>query len=844
MNPFHAARTILLSALVVLTITGATTENQTNYYRLKSFGSPNPGTCPHTALLLGSDGLLYGTTQSGGAANQGTVFRLGPDGTDYLVLHDFSADHDGKNPDGALVQGRDGSLFGTTVYGGSNRCGTVFTMGPNGDGYAILHDFSRTRPDGQYPYGRLVLDTNDSIYGTTSLRTYFTTNGSRLILNTAPGAVYRLNRDGSGFSFLHSFAANGSEGRNPSGLILGAEGALYGTTQTVSTNTIGRLAYKNSSVGAVFRLNLDGTGFAVWTNIPSSGIHAHLNALCSDPKGLLLGTTSHRTNAESIFSIQPNGSNYKVLHTFLKDGIDGRTPDTQLLLGLDGAFYGTTVVGGTNGAGTIFRLSVDGSSYTILYHFKTNQIDGHWPEDSLVQNREGTLFGTTLRGGLSDEGTVYAINPDGSDYRQLHQFNGFAAEGQLPNGGLTPATNGALYGATQVGGRANGGILFKIDGDGRNYAVLHHFGSANDGLWPGGQLLLGQDAAWYGTTYQGGRSNFGSLFKVQGDGHGYILLHSFSGVSDGEIPNGALAQDAFGMLYGTTAAGGSNDVGTVFALNPDGSGYSILHSYSNALAGDTAYFHGAGNLTFASTSVLYGNGYENVDGNNSGGWLFLIGTNGSGYAKVHSFGIMPGDGRSPSGRLALSGAAWFGTTEFGGDMDAGTIYSMPILAPTLTTQPQSQTMLYGTSASLTVEAAGSPADCQWYFNGTVLADATGPELVLTPAIRAHAGVYRLAVSNAAGIAVSSNAVLTVQVPVKLSGPQTAADGGMEILAAYSDGWPIVETDIPRFQVQSSTNLTDWLTLNGPSVIADGELVFVDREPMTLHRRFYRVLELP
>lgn len=899
---------------------------QTNYQRLKSFGLPDPGTQPHAALLLGRDGALYGTTQMGGLANQGTVFRLNRDGDGYVVLHSFTTNYDGKNPVGALIQGQDGALYGSSVYGGSNGCGTIFTVGTDGSGYAVLHHFSKTNIDGQYPYGRLIQVSNGVLYGTTSL-----------ITNAGAGTVYKLNPNGSGFNLIHTFAGSGVEGRNPRGLILGQDGLLYGWSQS------------NATVGAVFRINTNGSSFAFWPVIPASGGPAHMNALTQGTNGILYGTSCYNTTAETVFSITTNGSGYTVLHTFLNNGVDGRNPDTQLLLGMDGAFYGTTVTGGTNGVGTIFRIGSDGGSYSILYHFKTNDVDGRWPEDSLIQGGDGILYGTTLRGGFSGDGTVYAIDPDGTGYRQLLQFNSSASEGQMVSGSLAADSNGFLYGVTHRGGNGGYGTLFKIGSDGSNYSIVRHFGGSGDGQWPSGQLLRGLDAAWYGTTYTGGSNNFGTIFKINGGGSGYRIIHHFAGTNEGDVPYDALVQDAAGLLYGTTAAGGTNSVGTVFKLdtngnffavlhtfltngvdgatpsgglslgsdgalyglteaggtnkagsafklntdgngytslhqfqtngvdgtvpggslmagpggvlygttqfggtqgagtlfklNPNGSVYSIVQSFSSAFTNSLTARRGLGDLVLSGSNTLYGTIYEGGSNGAFGGLLFQIATNGSGFNPVHGFGNIAGDGSRPSGRLLLTGGSWYGTTEFGGDHGGGTIYSL-VGAPGITTQPTNQTVLAGNNVFFNVAGNGSPAIYQWYFNGTPLTNTTSLNLLLATVARTNAGIYFLVISNGAGTAVSSNALLTVRVPMELFSPQFLADGSLQLASVYADGWPLTFADLPRFNVQASSNLVDWANLNNALTVSNGMLVFNSNPTNNQPKHFFRVLEFP
>ena len=363
-----------------------------------------------------------------------------------------------------MLQGPDGALYGSTVCGGSNQVGTVFRLTTNGSDYAVLHHFNPVGYDGAFPYGRLVQASNGLLYGTTASFSRYTNGGA--LVSYRPEIIYRLNPNGNEFSIVHQFATNGSEGRNPHGLILGQNGMLYGLNGT------------NGTTNGLFCVNLDGSGFRAWGAPPYSGSRAHMNTLQQGTNGLFCGANSYNTSStktEVLFAIGTNAASYTVWHTFATNGIDGRDPDTQLLRGLNNAFYGVTATGGTNGAGTVFTIQGDGSGYTTLYHFKTNNTDGRGPIDSLAQGTDGTLYGVTQRGGASDDGTVYALQPDGTSYRQLLQFNSYAAEGQMPAGAPTPDGAGALFGATYRGGTGNQGTLFKIDTTGTNYSVAAPF---------------------------------------------------------------------------------------------------------------------------------------------------------------------------------------------------------------------------------------------------------------------------------------------------------------------------------------------------------------------------------
>src|SRR5439155_1543057 len=182
----------------------------------------------------GSDQALYGTTLEGGLQHVGTVFTLNKDGSGYKVLVSFSTNNlDGQNPSGGLVEASDGALYGVTRGGGTAACGIVFKLNNDGSGYNVLYNF-QTLGDGAYPRDALVEGSDGALYGTTPV-----------VGNRDAGTVFMLNKDGSGYNVLYSFAATGSDGRGPAaGLVKATDGAFYGTT----------FSGGNMNLGTVFRL--------------------------------------------------------------------------------------------------------------------------------------------------------------------------------------------------------------------------------------------------------------------------------------------------------------------------------------------------------------------------------------------------------------------------------------------------------------------------------------------------------------------------------------------------------------------------------------------------------------
>src|SRR5207253_1901456 len=188
---------------------------------------------------------------------------------------------------------------------------------------------------------------------------------------------------------------------------------------------------------------------------------------------------------------------------------DGKNPVAGLVQGRDGAMYGTTHLGGASGYGTGFKQSTDMASWIVLHSFGVSDLDGKNPRGGLVQGIDGALYGTTEDGGSNGQGTVFKLNPDGTGYSVLHSFTASGDDGRSPSAGLVQGRDGALYGTAYEGGFSSNlyrfGTIFKLNADGTGYSVLHSFsGGPGDGQNPTVPLVQGSDGALYGTTTYGG----------------------------------------------------------------------------------------------------------------------------------------------------------------------------------------------------------------------------------------------------------------------------------------------------------------------------------------------------
>jgi uncharacterized repeat protein (TIGR03803 family) len=321
---------------------------------LHSFGAGSTnGVGPAYTLVQGTDGDFYGTTWAGGAHGGGTVFRISPSGS-YTNLYSFgSADLGGQHPAAGLVQGSDGDFYGTT-WGADycSSCGNIFRISPSGS-YTNLHSFTGTANDGGTPFAALVQGSDGNFYGTTERGGAY-----------GPGVVFRISPTGS-YTNVYSHGSDPHDGILIGALVQGGDGNFYGTT-------------RNGGIG--------------WGN---------------------------------VFRVSPSGS-YTNLHSFA-GGVyygndEGHDPYGGLVKGPDGNFYGTTSLGGANlnGAGTVFRVSPSGS-YATLYSFTNAPPDGEEPEAGLVLGSDGNFYGTTYQGGTNSAGTVFRISPSGQ-YTKLYDL--------------------------------------------------------------------------------------------------------------------------------------------------------------------------------------------------------------------------------------------------------------------------------------------------------------------------------------------------------------------------------------------------------------------------------------
>jgi uncharacterized repeat protein (TIGR03803 family) len=265
-----------------------------------------------------------------------------------------------------------------------------------------------------------------------------------------------------------------------------------------------------------------------------------------------------------------------VLYNF-SGGADGAQPFSALVRDTAGNLYGTTTMGGSANAGVVFRVDPAGTE-TVLHNF-VGGTDGTTPTGGLLEDKAGNFYGTTSQGGTSNAGVLFKIAAKGK-YSVLHTFTGATNDGKYPTyTSLLKDSVGNLYGVTEEGGSANGGILYKFSKTG-TLTILHSFtGGATDGCNVLGTPFMDQNGNFYGTTSSCGTSSLGTVWKVSASGNESVL-HSFAGgTADGEYPLAGVIVDANGNVYGNTETGGSSNLGTVYKISPGGT-FRLVHSFA------------------------------------------------------------------------------------------------------------------------------------------------------------------------------------------------------------------------------------------------------------------------
>jgi uncharacterized repeat protein (TIGR03803 family) len=353
------------------------------------------------------------------------------------------------------------------------------------------------------------------------------------------------------------------------------------------------------------------------------------------------GTSSNGT----VFAISTNGTGFTTLHDFT-NGSGGSSPGPGLVLS-GNMLYGTAFNGGSTGAGMVFAVGANGAGFTNLHSFAGSASGGAYG----FALSGASLFGTLMVGGSTSNGAVFAISTNGAGFTTLHNFSAPApnSSGFYTNGdGANPAAGVVLSGTTLYGtaesfGSWSNGTVFAVTTNGSAFATLHIFGALtntntsglytnSDGAQPMAGLTLSGNTL-YGTTFQGGSSGSGTIFAVNTDGTHFKTLYSFSGGTDGSSPAAGVILSG-STLYGTASSGGSLGSGTAFGLNTDGTGFTVMHSFTGGYDGGNPL-----GLLVVSGNTLYGT--TQLGGSSTNGTVFALGCFSLQFTVSPTIGVTP-----------------------------------------------------------------------------------------------------------------------------------------------------------------------------------------------------------
>ena len=374
-----------------------------------------------------------------------------------------------------------------------------------------------------------------------------------------------------------------------------------------------------------------------------------------------------------------SGPGYRVLHAF-GSGTSPQAPMAGVIEGSDGMLYGVTQQGLHKNFGAVYSLDPASGRLSVLASFGANGTEQK-PSETLVSDAAGNLYGTTQEGGQGGLGTVFEVDARTHVETVLHAFTGGAKDGATPSSPLLIDAHGNLLGTTSSGGPDNGGTLFEISPQ-HNETILYAFGpeGAGDPRWPIGALALDSTGKLYGSTGYGGSANLGAVYVFTpgaGTAPGTVkVLHNFAGGADGAEPWGGVVFDAaHTTLYGTTTAGGTADQGTVFACPLDGSGARVLYAFKASGSGDGVF--PVGSLAIDSAGMLYGT--TRAGGVDDMGTVYSVDPSSGAESVLHRFaGPATGDGEYPTEGVMLDAAGELvGTTRIGGKYDTGTVFALP-----------------------------------------------------------------------------------------------------------------------------------------------------------------------
>jgi uncharacterized repeat protein (TIGR03803 family) len=388
----------------------------------------------------------------------------------------------------------------------------------------------------------------------------------------------------------------------------------------------------------------------------------------------------------AISALPATAGGYKPFYNFA--GADGQKPTGELVADSQGRLYGTTMTGGAHDGGVVFRLTRSGQKWTqeVLFSFPAGQN----PRGGVTIGASGELYGVSTLGGTFGNGSVWRLDLNGSTWSQttLHSFDTVAGDGFWPTAGLVIGKDGTLYGTTTGQQPQDGsvpgpneiyGTVFRVSPTGDGFAVLHVFGATNDGQTPGhGRLIVDRKGVLTGTTALGGKSSEGTVWQLSPPKKGQTawseaVLRSFAGTgSDAIGPATGVVVGLDGKFYGCAAGGIGN--GAVYSVDPAGS-EQVLYSFGSQ-PGDAAALSSCA-VAIDRTGTITGTAIAGGANANKGAAFRLVPDGSGGWTEtvLHSFGA-GGDGANPDSAPLKIGKIVYGMAVQGGTHGDGMVFSL------------------------------------------------------------------------------------------------------------------------------------------------------------------------
>jgi uncharacterized repeat protein (TIGR03803 family) len=536
-------------------------------------------------------------TYSGGTFDKGVLFEWDPSAKIYIKKLDFNGVENGSYPNGSLIMASNGILCGTTMYGGVyDDCGVLFTWNTETETYTKKLDFNREE-NTAFPDGSLLQADNGKFYGVSNCGHIFEWD---TITNTCT-RKYNLDADGTR-----------SGGANPNGpLVQANNGMLYGTALNGGLGSCCQEGY-----GVLFEWDIASDTYTkkMNFNMAENG-RKPVDCLIQADNGKLYGMTHFGGEYDFgvLFEWDPVTNTYSKKLDFNGDE-NGKHPLGSLLKADNGILYGMTHKGGKYDYGVLFEWDPYNNTYVKKFDFDYTE-NGGLPYSHLMQAENGKLYGTTGYGGLNNWGVIFEWDPVLDIFTRKIDFNG-SESGGCPYGSLVQADNGKLYGMTYRGGTFDKGVLFEWDPSTNIYAKKLDFNGAENGSNPFCTLILATNGNLYGLTELGGVNDLGVLFEWDPAADTYSKKIDFNGAEYGLYPRGSLMQAGNGKLYGMTSLETVNDIGSIFEWDPATGIFTRKLGYNSEL-----------NISYAQNSLMRTDDekmYRKIDRKEVNGYSFLL----------------------------------------------------------------------------------------------------------------------------------------------------------------------------------------------------------------------------